>query len=143
MKQTIRLLFTWNDHSERWKEICITFQTGEEKAKIDIIISNVTLKSFAFIVSQFFPACWVSGGQWAMLDSLLPLGSDFHQEKEYLNWTGYFMVANHDYLRVWFTAKNHNGIKFKQSEKYWIKRKDHVTLEELIPDTLLSLKFTL
>lgn len=53
------------------------------------------------------------------------------------------MVENYDYLRVWFTAKNHNGIKFKQSEKHWIKFKDNVTLEELISDALLDLKFTL
>lgn len=65
---------------------------------MDVIISNVVLKSFAFIFSQFFLACWVSGGQQAMLDSLIPLGCD--QEKGYLNSSGYFIVANCDYLRV-------------------------------------------
>lgn len=69
---------------ERLKEICITLQTGKGKDKIDIMIPNMTSKSFKFIFSQFFLACWISGGQ-TMLDPLLPLGSDFHLEKGYLN----------------------------------------------------------
>lgn len=127
---------------ESWKENLHNFSNRKRKKTRLISLYQMLCRRVLhlFSYSSLWPAGLVEDDKpcWTHFFLYVPIFfshveliyKKFQLEKGYLNWSGYLMVANNDYLRVWFRAKNCNGTKFKQSENSWIKCEDNVALEE-------------